>query len=88
MALLTAPAVTGNVAEVAPCGTVIETGTVTAGFEEERLIAAPPFGAAEVSCTVPMPDWPLTRVLGERATLLRAAEGGSTVTAALTVAPE
>ena len=71
---------TVNVTEVAPCGTVTEAGTLPAEvFELESDTTAPPEGAAAVSVTVPVPDWPLTIVLGLTETLLSAAATGFTV---------
>ena len=84
---LTVAPVTVNVAKVEPCGTVTEAGIVTAAPDLESVIVAPPEGAAAVSCTVPVADWPLVMMLGETETLLRAAGIGFTVTPALSVTP-
>jgi hypothetical protein len=55
--LLTLPAVTGKVAEVAPDGTLTLAGTLaTAALELESDTATPPLPAAEVRLTVPVPD--------------------------------
>ena len=78
--MLTVPVVTVKVTEVAPCGTVTEAGTLPAEvFELESDTTAPPEGAAAVSVTVPVPDWPLTIVLGLTETRLSAAATGFTV---------
>ena len=79
---------TVKVAEVEPCGTVTDAGTVAAEGKAESVIVAPPDGAAAVSCTVPVADWPLMIVFGETETLLRAAGTGLTVTPVLSVTPE
>ena len=84
VAVLTVPAVTVNVANVAPCATVTLAGTLTAVvFELDSDITAPPVGAAAVSVTVPVPDCALTIVVGLTATLLSAAAA----TAGLMVRP-
>ena len=88
VALLTEPAVTVKVADVEPCGTVTEVGIATAVEDFDSVTEAPPAGAAAVSCTVPVADWPLVTVLGETAMLLSVAGGGLTFTAPLTDAPE
>jgi hypothetical protein len=86
---LTVPAVTVNVAEVAPCGTVTLEGTLAAvPLELDRETETPPFPAAFVRLTVPVPDWPLTIVLGLTETLLKAAAGGSTVIPNVLFTPE
>ena len=80
VAVLTVPVVTVNVTEVAPCGTVTEAGTLAAEvFELESDTTAPPEGAASVRVTVPVPDWPLTIVLGLTERLWSAAATGFTV---------
>ena len=57
--VVTLPVVTENVAEVEPCGTVTDAGTLAAvEFELESDTTAPPEPAAEVRLTVPVPDWP------------------------------
>jgi hypothetical protein len=72
--------VTEKVAELAPCVTVTEAGTLAAEeFELESDTRAPPDGAAEVIVTLPVPDWPLTIVLGLTERLLSAADTGFTV---------
>jgi hypothetical protein len=76
----TVPEVTAKVTEVAPCGTVTVAGTLAAEiFELATDTTAPPDGAAAVRVTVPVPDCPLTMVLGETETALRDAAIGSTV---------
>jgi hypothetical protein len=56
VAEVTVPVVTEKVAEVAPCATVTEAGTMAAGFGLESDTTAPPEGAAAVILTVPVPD--------------------------------
>jgi hypothetical protein len=85
----TLPAVTVKAAEVAPDTTVTDAGTVAAEvFELESVTRAPPMGAAAVKVTVPVPDWPLTIVLGDTETLLSVGEGGLTVRPNVVVTPE
>ncbi len=75
--VVTVPAVTVNVAEVAPAATATLVGTVAAEvFELERDTVTPPVPAASVSVTVPVPVAPLAIVLGLTDTLLSAAGGG------------
>jgi hypothetical protein len=89
VAALTVPADTVNVAEVAPCTTVTLAGTPAAAeFELESETTAPPEGAAVVNVTVPVPDCPLTIVLGLTATLLSAAATGLMVTPKVELTPE
>ena len=83
------PAVTVNVAEVEPCRTVTVEGTLAAAlFELKSETATPPVPAAAVSLRVPVPDWPVTILLGLTDRLLRAADGGLTVRPNVTLAPE
>ena len=86
----TVPAVTVNVAEVAPAATDTLDGTVAAEvFELDSDTVTPPVPAAEVSVTVPVPVWPLAMELGLTETLLRAAGGGVIVKLAeVLLAPE
>jgi hypothetical protein len=85
----TVPEVTAKVTEVALCGTVTVAGTLAAEvFELATDTTAPPDGAAAVSVTVPVPDCPLTTVLGETETALKAAATGFTVSPNVAVAPE
>jgi hypothetical protein len=78
-----------NVAEVAPDATVTLEGTLAAVvLELESDTATPPVPAAEVRLTVPVPDWPLTMVLGLTETLLRAGAGGLTVRPNVLLPPE
>ena len=83
MEAFTVAAIKVNVVEVAPCGIVTEPGMMTAEPDRERVTTTPPAGAAPVSCTVPVPDWPLAR-FGEAEILLRATGTGLTVTAVFT----
>ena len=48
--------VTGNEAEVAPCGIVTLEGTLAALLELQSDTIAPPLPAGAVRLTVPMPD--------------------------------
>ena len=89
MAAFTLPVVTEKVADVKPCATVTEAGTLAADvFELERETTAPPAGAAAVRVTVPVLDWPLTTVPGDTETPLRAAGGGLTVSPNVSLPPE
>ena len=86
---LTPPAVTVKVTEVAPDATVTDAGTVAAEvFELESVTRTPPIAAAAVKVAVPVPDWPLTIVLGDTETLLSAAAGGLTVRSNVVLTPE
>jgi len=89
VAVVTLPAVTENVADVEPCGTVTDEGTLaTAEFELASETTAPPLPAADVSLTVPVADWPLTRVFELREILLRDTEDGFTVRPDVRLTPE
>jgi len=57
-------------------------------LELESETATPPVPAAEVRLTVPVPDWPLTIVLGLTETPLSAAGFGLTVTPNVLLTPE
>jgi hypothetical protein len=87
---LTVPAVTVNVTEVEPAGTVTLAGTLTAVvvLELESVTTAPPVPAAAVKLTVPVPVWPLTIVLGLTETPLSAADSGVIVTPNVMLTPE
>ena len=74
--LVTVPAVTVNVVEVAPAGIDMVDGTLAAVLELDSDTVIPPVPAAEVSVTVPVPVWPLAIELGLTDTLLSAAGGG------------
>ena len=87
--ILTIPVVTVNVAEVEPCGTVTNDGTLlTAAFELDNDTVAPPAPATDERLTVPVPDWPLTIALGLTERLLRLGNCGLTVKAAVLLTPE
>ncbi len=89
MELVTLPAVTVNVVEVEPWGTVTLEGTVAAVvLELESDTTTPPVPAADVRLTVPVPDLPLTIVLGLTEILLKAGDGGLTVTPKVAFTPE
>ncbi len=63
--LVTLPAFTVKLAEVEPCGIVMEEGTVAAlALELASETAAPPVPAGLVRVTVPVPDKPLTIEVG------------------------
>jgi hypothetical protein len=86
---LTVRAVTANVAEVDPWGTVTLEGTLAAVvLELVKEIVTPPVPAAAVMSTVAVPAWPLTIVLGLTEMLASAAGIGLTVTPKVTLAPE
>jgi hypothetical protein len=53
---VTVDVLTGNVAEVAPCGTVTVAGTVALGVELERPTRTPPAPAGRSSVTIPLAD--------------------------------
>jgi hypothetical protein len=73
---------------VAPCGTVTLDGTeASVELELESPTTTPPVPAADVKVTVPVPDCPLTMVLGLTETPLRAVATGVMVTPNTTVAP-
>jgi hypothetical protein len=87
--LVTLPAVTVNVVEVDPWGTVTLEGTVAAMvLELESDTSTPPVPAADVRLTVPLPDLPLTMVLGLTEIPLSAGGGGLTVTPKVAFTPE
>lgn len=83
------PEVTENVAERKPCGTVTVVGTLAAAaLELESDMTAPPATAGAIRVTVPVADWPLTRVAGLTEILLRTTEGGLTAMTKAVLAPE
>lgn len=89
IAALTEPAVTLNVAVVAPGGTVTLAGTLAAAaLELESDITEPPAGAGSVSFTVPVEDCPLAIVWGTTPTLRSVVAGGSMVTPNVSFTPE
>ena len=74
----TVPALTVNVADVAPAATVTLVGTLAADeFELESVTTAPPEGAAEVRVTVPVTEFPLVTEPELIVTPLRAALTGA-----------
>ena len=89
MTLVTLPAVSEKLAEVAAWATVTVAGTLpAAGLELESVTTIPPAGAGAVSVTVTVPAWPLIIVLGVIVTLLSAGGGGLIVTLAVLLTPE
>jgi hypothetical protein len=55
VAVFTLPVITEKVAELVPCATVIDAGTLAAEeFELESVTRVPPTGAAAVRLTVPV----------------------------------
>ena len=87
--LVTLPAVTVKVAEVAPCSTVTDAGTAAAAvLELESAIVKGPALAAAVSVTVPLPDCPLTIVDGLTERVLGTTGAGLTVTPAVILIPK
>jgi hypothetical protein len=86
--VVTLPVVTENVAEIAPCRTVTDLGTAApVELELESDITTPPEPGAEVRVTVPVPDWPLTIVVGLTEMLLSAGGGGLTVNPKVSLTP-
>jgi hypothetical protein len=73
------------VAVFAPYGTVMLTGTETAGFDVESAMTAPPVGAAPLRVAVTTEEAPPTTVAGATLTEFRLAE--RTVRFALFVTP-
>ncbi len=91
VAVLTVPALTVNVADVAPGATVTLAGTLAAAAFELESDTTTLEGKAAVKVTVPVPDCPLTpRIVKGTATLLSATDGGSgfMVTFAVLLTPE
>jgi len=81
VAELTVPAVTVKVAEVCPCGTVTDEGTLAAELLElDSDTEMPPLPAADVRVTVPVAVPPLAIVLELTDMLLSAGGGGLMVT--------
>jgi len=56
--------VTGNVADVAPAGTVTVAGTVTLGLDETRVTSAPSGPATPFRVTLPVDAFPPTTTPG------------------------
>jgi hypothetical protein len=78
--------VTGNVADVAPSGTVTLVGTKAGEPFVHRLTTRPPAGAAVFKVTVPVVETPPSTVFGATETALKAAVG-ATVSVAVMLAP-
>jgi len=72
--VVTLPAVTENVVEVEPCGTVTVAGTFAAAGDALIPIAAPPLGAADVSVTVQVDPTDGVNVAGLHERPLRAGD--------------
>jgi hypothetical protein len=86
---LTLPAVKVYVAEVEPCGTVTDEGTLAAlELELDNEITAPPLPAGDVRVTVAVADCPLTTVFELSDRPFNEGAGASTVNAAVLVTPE
>jgi hypothetical protein len=89
VAALTVPAVTVNVTEVWPCGTVAVAGTLAAVvLELESDTVMPPLPAAAVRLTVPVADPPLAIALELTVRLLSAGGGGLTVIPNVALTPQ
>jgi hypothetical protein len=87
--VLILPAVTVNVCEVAPCGTVTDPGTLAAvELELESDTATPPMPVAADKVTVPVPGWPMEIVEGLTEIPLRAGGVGLTVRPNVALTPE
>ena len=82
---VTVPAVTTNVAAVAPAGTTTVAGTEAAALLLDRETLRPPAGAAPLMVTVPVEACPLVTVAGLRESELAA--GAVTVRVADLVTP-
>jgi hypothetical protein len=86
---VTVPALRLNVADVEPCGMVMDAGMLAAvELELESAIVSPPLPAADVRLTVPVPDWPLTILVGLTERVLRVGGGGLIVIAEVALTPE
>jgi len=83
----TVPAVTVKVAVVEPCATVTLAGMVSPAGELDKLTTTPPEPAGLVRVTVPVAETPLAIILGDTATLDKAAGGGFTVTVEVLFTP-
>jgi hypothetical protein len=84
----TALVLTGKVTLVAPAGTVTLEGTLAAELLLERETCAPPAGAAPLSVTVPVEEFPPVTLVGfseseERATDAGAEDSSKSKTAGL-----
>jgi hypothetical protein len=85
VAVVTVPAVTGNVAEVEPCGTVTLAGTLATNGDALRPIVAPPLGAADVRATVHVEPADGERLVGVQERLLNSAVCSNVTVPPLTV---
>jgi hypothetical protein len=81
---------TGNVAVVAPPGTVTLEGTLAAPLLLESATCAPPVGAGPLNVTVPVEEFPPTTLVGFSESEERVGGGGGaavTVSEAVLVTP-
>ena len=81
---------TGNVAVVAPAGTVTLGGTLAAPLLLESATCAPPVGAGPVNVTVPVEEFPPVTLVGFSESEERVGGGGGagvTVSEAVVVTP-
>jgi len=68
---------------------VMDAGMLAAvELELESAIVSPPLPAADVRLTVPVPDWPLTILVGLTERVLRVGGGGLIVIAEVALTPE
>ena len=68
---------TGNVAVVAPAGTVTLEGTLAAPLLLESATGAPPVGAGPLNATVPVEEFPPATLVGFSETEEREEEAGT-----------
>ena len=87
VAAVTLPVVTVNVAVVAFAATVTEAGKVAEVLLLDRVIMAPPAGAAAVSVTVPVLLVPPVTLVGLTDTADSVAAAGFTVRVAVLLTP-
>jgi hypothetical protein len=85
-AVVTVDVVTVNVADVLPALTVTEEGTAATVELLDKLILAPPVGAADDSVTVPVEEVPPVTEVGFRLMDVRVAGGAVILSAAVTLA--